>query len=404
MSPDGTISAEHVWKRFRADRMRRQLRAHVATWRRSLPGRRQYRWALRDVGLSARPGESVGLIGRNGSGKSTLLKLLSRVMYPYAGSIEVTGRVGALIEVRAGIHPELSGRENIELYGTLLGFTRADVRARFDDIVEFAELGEAVDRQVKFFSSGMQMRLGFSVAAFLEPDVLLVDEVLAVGDAAFQHKCLDRMRQVLERGTTLVFVSHDLAAVEALCERSVWLDQGVVRAEGDTPRILEAYRASIEASSEEASSRSEGPVQVRSVRLEGSDGPSARSGGPLTITVELEATRGSRPVIVVGITDGTANPAVAVTTEAALPAGRSTIVCDIEHLPLHAGRYFVWLAVQQRRTIAVAWQPVASFDVLGPYVERLPPGIVRVAPIWAPARWDVREVSEAAPLGRPTTS
>src|SRR5919198_4084977 len=208
MLPSGSISATHLWKRFHADRRRRLLLDQLQ----SLPallrggGRRGWRWALRDVDLVAEPGESVALVGANGSGKSTLLKILTGVMYPYSGRVEAAGRVGALIEVRAGIHPDLTGRENIQLYGALLGLGRRKVRERFDEIVGFAELEDAVERQVKHYSTGMQMRLGVAVAAFLEPDILLVDEVLAVGDASFQQRCLDRMRQGLTQGTTLGFV------------------------------------------------------------------------------------------------------------------------------------------------------------------------------------------------------
>ena len=168
--PDGTIRATHVWKRFRADRRYSKLRYEMKQLSARLKGSGEdnWRWALRDVDLRVEPGESVGLLGSNGSGKSTLLKLLCRVMRPHSGSVEVTGRVGALIEVVAGIHPDLSGRENAFLYGTLLGLDRPAIASRFDQIVEFAELGDAIDRQVKFYSSGMKMRLGFSVAAFLE--------------------------------------------------------------------------------------------------------------------------------------------------------------------------------------------------------------------------------------------
>ena len=186
--------------------------------------------------MRAEPGEAIGLIGANGSGKTTLLRLVNRVMYPYAGRVSVHGRVGALIEIRAGLHPELRGSENIYFFGSLLGLRRSEIAAHFDDIVAFAELEHAIDRQVKFYSSGMQMRLGFAAASFLDPAILLVDEVLAVGDSAFQQRCLARLRDLLIAGTTLVFVSHDLAAVEATCRRAIWLDAGVVRAEGSAAR------------------------------------------------------------------------------------------------------------------------------------------------------------------------
>src|SRR3954447_14539365 len=248
MLPDGTLVAEHLWKRFRADRRRMLLRDEMERLVRSRSQgvKERHRWVLRDVNVTAQPGESIGLIGSNGSGKSTLLKLFTRVMYPHTGQVTAQGRVGALIEVRAGIQPDLTGRENIFLYGSLLGLGRRNVAKRFDEIVEFAEVEDAIDRQVKFYSSGMQMRLGFAVAAFLEPDVLLVDEVLAVGDASFQQKCLNRMRHVLSNGTTLVLVSHDLAAVEATCSRAVWLDGGRVQSDGPVREVLASYRSSVQ--------------------------------------------------------------------------------------------------------------------------------------------------------------
>jgi ABC-type polysaccharide/polyol phosphate transport system ATPase subunit len=245
-SPSGTVEVRHLWKRFRGGR-RLVLRDHVERVGARLRGSTDsgWRWALRDVNLRIEPGEAVGLVGRNGSGKSTLLKILTRVMYPYAGSVAVAGRVGALIEVQAGLHEDLTGRENILLYGSLLGWNRREVARRFDDIVDFAELHDAVDRQVKFYSSGMHMRLGFSVAALLEPDVLLVDEVLAVGDGAFQVRCLDRMKQVIAGGTTLVYVSHDLATVRDVCGRVLWVDDGRVRADGHAGQVLVEYASDL---------------------------------------------------------------------------------------------------------------------------------------------------------------
>ena len=175
-------------------------------------------------------------MGANGAGKSTLLKLMARVMYQTAGQVDIAGRVGALIDIRAGMAPLLTGRENIYFTGTLMGLKRKEIARRFDEIVEFAGLESAVDRQVKHYSWGMQMRLGFGVAAYLEPDVLLVDEVLAVGDATFQQRCLERMRYVLNQGTTLVFVSHDLPAIEATCTNAMWLDEGLGPGRGTNPR------------------------------------------------------------------------------------------------------------------------------------------------------------------------
>ena len=216
-------------------------------------------------------------MGPNGSGKSSLLKILSGVMRPYAGTVDVVGRIGALIAVQAGIHNELSGRENIYVYGSILGLKRQEVARRFDEIVEFSELGDAIDRQVKFYSSGMQMRLGFSVVAFLDPVVLLVDEVLAVGDSSFQQRCLDRMRQVLAGGATLVFVSHDLAAVESICNRCVFLHDGVIRNDGPIRDVLSQYRGWIESISEPLESVP-GALRILKAGVAAPDGNTPRTG------------------------------------------------------------------------------------------------------------------------------
>ena len=201
---------------------------------------------LKDVSLEVQPGGTLALIGINGSGKTTLLKILSQVTYQSAGTCTVQGRIGALLSVTSGLHPDLTGRENVFLYGAVLGMGREKIRQRFDEIVEFAGLSDAIDRQVKFYSMGMQMRLGFSIAAFLEPDVLLVDEVLSVGDANFQQKCLKRIGEIVRSGTTLLYVSHDLASVEASCERAVWLSDAVVQASGPTKDVVTKYRTAVE--------------------------------------------------------------------------------------------------------------------------------------------------------------
>ncbi len=216
---DGSIVVDRVWKRFRKDQVRPLITDQLRALTRRGGREDRHRWVLRDIDFAVEPGESVAVVGANGAGKSTLLKLLCRVTYPYAGSVAIHGRVGAIIELRGGMHPELTGRENTFLYGALLGLSNQETAARFDTIVDFADLSLAIDRPLKFYSSGMQMRLGFAIAAFLRPHILLVDEVLAVGDAWFQQRCLDRMRDVLQEGTTLILVSHDLASVEAMCRR-----------------------------------------------------------------------------------------------------------------------------------------------------------------------------------------
>jgi lipopolysaccharide transport system ATP-binding protein len=199
-------------------------------------------WALRDVSFAIRPGEVVGIVGRNGAGKSTLLKVLSRITKPTTGRVALRGRVGSLLEVGTGFHPELTGRENIYLNGAILGMKRREIARKFDSIVAFAEIEQFLDTPVKRYSSGMYVRLAFAVAAHLEPEILIVDEVLAVGDMAFQRKCTGRMREVGQSGCTVLFVSHDMAAVESLCTRALLLDGGRLVREGAVPDIVGEYR------------------------------------------------------------------------------------------------------------------------------------------------------------------
>jgi lipopolysaccharide transport system ATP-binding protein len=198
-------------------------------------------WALKDVNFEVKRGEVVGVIGRNGAGKSTLLKILSRITEPTEGRINLHGRVGSLLEVGTGFHPELTGRENIYLNGAILGMKRAEIRRKFDEIVEFSEVARFLDTPVKHYSSGMHMRLAFSVAAHLEPEILLVDEVLAVGDAEFQKKCLNKMGEVAQEGRTVLFVSHNMSAVQRLCSRGIVLEGGRIAFDGTAPEAVSRY-------------------------------------------------------------------------------------------------------------------------------------------------------------------
>jgi ABC-type polysaccharide/polyol phosphate transport system ATPase subunit len=383
MSPEGTIDARHIWKRFRADRRRMLLRDEFERLRNRIRGNAQerWRWALKDIEFVVQPGESVGLVGINGSGKSTLLKILTRVMYPYAGRLELAGRVGALIEVKAGIHPDLTGRENIYLYGSLLGLPRRTVARRFDSIVAFAELERAIDRQVKFYSSGMQMRLGFAVAAFLEPDVLLVDEVLAVGDSTFQQKCLDRMRAVLAQGTTLVFVSHDLAAVEATCERGVWLHDGVVADDGPVRRILRAYRQAIEESAETAPAPV-GPVRLLKATASGERGGAPGTQAPFEATLVLESDQARAANLCVGVSEGPATPFFLVRHDLYLAAGETEARLSLPRLPLPRGRFYLWAGVlDPAGDDLLSWHPATHFDVVGPDLDPAPRAVVRLSPL-----------------------
>ena len=202
-------------------------------------------WAVRDVSFDVMPGQCVGIVGRNGSGKSTLLKLIARIIQPTSGEIMVRGRISALLELGAGFHPDLTGRENIYLNASVLGLGREETTELFDEIVEFSELGDFIDMSVKHYSSGMYMRLGFSVAIHVRPDILIVDEILAVGDQSFQAKCLDRIMEMKRNGTTILFISHDMDSVGHLCSDVVWLDRGEVRMVGLTEHVLAHYSDSV---------------------------------------------------------------------------------------------------------------------------------------------------------------
>ncbi len=234
------VVVEGVWKKYRRGGRGEAPRGGGRDAAALLPGEF---WALRDVRLEARPGEALGVIGPNGAGKSTLLKVLAGVVRPTLGRLSLRGRVSAMLELGAGFHPELSGRENIRLSAALRGLSQRELRRKLDAIVEFADIGPFLDMPVKHYSSGMQARLGFAVAAHVEPDLLLVDEVLSVGDRVFRSRCMERMRCFRERGAAIVFVSHDLGAVGAFCDRAAYLARGVVQRVGSPVEAIGAYEA-----------------------------------------------------------------------------------------------------------------------------------------------------------------
>lgn len=252
------IRVEALGKRYRIgprqrylalrDRLGDLLRAPVRLLKHGsdgVSGGRREIWALRDIGFQVQPGEVIGIIGRNGAGKTTLLKILSRVTEPSAGWAEICGSVGSLLEVGTGFHPELTGRENIYLNGAILGMGRQEIARKFDEIVTFAELAEFLDTPLKHYSSGMQTRLAFGVAAHFQPEILLVDEVLAVGDLAFQKKCLGKIDEVARTGRTIVFVSHQMNQIRNLCARVIWIDAGRLRMDGTAAEVVSAYESAM---------------------------------------------------------------------------------------------------------------------------------------------------------------
>jgi len=391
--PKGTVHAEQVWKRFRADRTLPLFQEQIKLFGRWLKGeRRDFRWVLRDINLHVEPGKTHGIIGVNGSGKSTLLKMICQTTFPSAGSITSVGRIGALLEVRSGIHPDLSGRQNVFLYGNILGLSRTEIAAKFDDIVDFAEIGDAIDRQVKFYSTGMAIRLGFAIAAFLEPDILLVDEVLAVGDARFQQKCLERISQVVANGTTLFYVSHDLPTVEAVCDQAMWLADSFVRADGPARDVVNLYRASVEEQASMAVSNDTG-VRVLKVEVTGPDGGQARSGEEVHIRIVAESEQAMFGAFHLGVSQGTAMPVFVLRYASSFPEGQFELRCRLQSLPLPKGRYSLWGAMRAPKgsgpTAMLPWQPLTSFEAFGPDAIRAPSGVMVLSPVYVPADWEL---------------
>ncbi len=238
-SSEDRIVVEHVYKTFNIymDKAN-SLKEKMLFWKRN---RKEKREVLKDINITIKNGEAVGLIGVNGSGKSTLLKLMTKIIYPNQGKIETYGKLTSLLELGAGFHPDFSGRENIYFNASIFGLTRKQIDERLNDIIEFSELGAYIDNPVRTYSSGMYMRLAFAVAINVDADILLVDEVLAVGDQHFQEKCIAKMKELKEQGKTMVFVTHSLGTVKDFCNRAIWLNQGVVKMDGDPDSVIEEY-------------------------------------------------------------------------------------------------------------------------------------------------------------------
>ncbi len=298
------IQFSNVSKRYNLGLTRTSLPSVVSQWaKQTLRGGnssdRKYHWALKNVSFDLEKGQSLALVGPNGAGKSTILKLLAKITNPTSGKAEVNGQLSALIELGAGFHPDLTGRENIFLNGTILGLTYKDIQRRYDEIVDFSEIEEFIDTPVKRYSSGMTVRLGFAVASCIEPDILLVDEVLAVGDASFRQKCIERIKTLLNNGTSLIFVSHDMGLVRSVCERAIYIDHGLVQNTGTSGEIIDIYNQVLDRQRIEKMNRAdgsaddvEGGVEVTKVEALGADGKPVQEiygDQPLEIRVKYAA-------------------------------------------------------------------------------------------------------------------
>jgi ABC-2 type transport system ATP-binding protein len=350
------VSVEHLWKSYRLYHERNQyLKAAILKARRA---RYEEFWALRDVSFEVPTGATFGVIGSNGSGKSTLLKCLAGILVPEKGQVTVNGRISALLELGAGFHPELSGRENVFLNGAILGLSKKEIEQRFDQIVDFAGLDDFIDTPVKNYSSGMFVRLGFAVAANVDPEVLLIDEVLSVGDESFQRRCAEKIDQFRRDGRTIVFVSHGLGQVEQLCEQVAWIDHGDLKMIGPAAEVIAAYQGdshqATRVEGELGARWGSGEVQIVAVQLLDADG--APSGvlttlEPATIRVDFTAHTPLQDLVVGVRIDALAGGTVWGTTTRrvgktiGLVDGPASVEVAIPSLPLLEGTYDLTVAV-----------------------------------------------------------
>lgn len=390
-----SVKVEHVWKRFMLRRDRAdsvgQLLVRMIPGRRRRPKGEEF-WALQDISLDMPPGVSYGIVGANGSGKSTLLKILTRTMAPTRGAVHVKGRVSALIELGAGFHPDFTGRENVYLNASILGIPRKAIETRMDDIIDFAEIRAFIDTPVKYYSSGMNARLGFAVATSVEPEILIVDEVLAVGDEAFQQRCMDRIFRMKRQGTSILLVSHDLGAVERLMDRALWIDKGVMRAEGQPRDVAHAYRKSLagerpvaeDAVTETAAA---GPLALREGYVRSAAGADiVVSGDPMEfhLAVDYEGPAVSAHLsFILRRPDGLEIASLSTFRDAApvtLRPGTNRLGAAIGQCPLSTGDYEVDAAIHtpQGRLLA-EWKPAARFSVQS--LEKSP-GVILLPHEW----------------------
>lgn len=389
--PEIAIQVENLGKRYRIGQRERyyalrdiiaRLPRRAAAWVGGRLGRRvtgqnlDYVWALKDVSFEVERGEVVGIIGRNGAGKTTLLKILSRITEPTEGCARLNGRVGSLLEVGTGFHPELTGRENIYLSGAILGMRRSEIARKFDEIVSFAQVEKFIDTPVKHYSSGMYMRLAFAVAAHLEPEILLVDEVLAVGDLEFQKKCLGKMEEVSRGGSrTVLFVSHQMNQIRRLCQRVIWLDGGRIVRSGPTHEVVSAYEAALTSGEWLRQERPDAPrVKARFLRWEivepRNDQPNILTSlGPVSVKFLLQVNESIRVTdhgLALFNTDGLMIWATAI-YNLAIERGLWSLVYHFPLLPLKPGPY------RWRVTLYDDWGLIDLWDCVPEMIVATPP-------------------------------
>jgi lipopolysaccharide transport system ATP-binding protein len=373
--PHAHLVFDHVWKKFRRgerhDSLRDLIPAAVTWLMRGGPAADQLTeqqfWALQDVSFEVRPGQALGIIGPNGAGKSTILKILTKILKPTRGRSEVKGRVGALIELAAGFHGDLSGRENIFLQGAIMGMRRAEIARRFDEIVEFSGIAEFIDTPVKRYSSGMNARLGFAIAAHLDPDVLLIDEVLAVGDFAFQQKAYDRIREIVSRDIPVVVISHQLDRIASLCSHAILLDHGAIVHQGPPAECIAEYVTHQGAASERSGSG--GPVLIESITV--SPQPAVASGQCAKLVLSGVANEYDAPCAIVIRVRASQTGQIVFGTNTVrcgveLPAsGRFELEVDLQ-MNVSEGIYFAETSIRDRkRELALGSGPTACLQVRG---------------------------------------
>ncbi len=362
--------------------------------------RRKYeeRTVLDGISLTVEPGEAIGLVGKNGSGKSTLLKLMSRILYPDGGSVKLNGRVSSLIELGAGFHPDMTGRENIFTNASIFGLTHKEIEARLDEIIEFSEMQEFIDNPVRTYSSGMYMRLAFSVAIHVGADILLIDEILAVGDAAFQAKCFERLMEIKAAGTTIVIVSHSMAQLERICDRTVWIDGGKLRMEGAPNEVHPAYldfmgqrrQLSAPVKAAEQTEKAETPARWTDICLLNEQGERItqfRTGDTVTLQMTYEADPEQAEAALIGLALYRADKALCYGTntqrERMQPLklkARGTVRCTFSPMNLIAGTY--WFDVGLRRMDMFAYDYAAQAVRFTVYNTIDETGVARLAHQW----------------------